>query len=179
MQSFTLYSCTWNAIVHVILMYLKSNRSLYTHVLEIQSFTLYSCTWNLIGSIYTVSGARTHTLLPLIIDRNVNLPRILQHLAVCDFFNSSITEWVWNRLIKALMSKDKHPDTSSRDSEDITELTESLRELQLPRYRRLSSNKEDTVATKAQWRQSTVNITSSFWVDRVKWTNKQWRHQRK
>jgi len=48
------------------------------------------------------------------------------------------------------MSKDKHPDTSSRDSEDITELTESLRELQLPRYRRLSSNKEDTVATKAQ-----------------------------
>lgn len=69
-------------------------------------------------------------------EKGAKLPRILEHLSVCDFTKTDMKDWIWSRLYDAV--------TASHHGEQFETSTDSLKEIIFP----FRSKARDTVVYK-------------------------------
>ncbi|XP_053372640.1 uncharacterized protein LOC123559858 [Mercenaria mercenaria] len=91
-------------------------------------------------------GARSKKLIPVIHEKNTQLPRILRFLPVCDFTKSEMVEWVWYRLFTAIIAP-VGPTTyfEQGDPSNPFEMSdESLKDIKFPSHRRLDEHEDSS-----------------------------------
>ncbi|XP_045207908.2 myeloid differentiation primary response protein MyD88-like [Mercenaria mercenaria] len=108
-------------------------------------------------------GARSKKLIPVIREKNTQLPRILRFLAVCDFTKSDMVEWVWDRLFTAIIAP-VGPTTYFEEEDpsnpfDMSD--ESLKDIKFPAHRRLDEHEDSSNHTHVQSRPGSRPIAVS------------------
>lgn len=90
-------------------------------------------------------GARSKKLIPILREKNIQMPRILRFLAVCDFTKSDMKDWVWDRLYAAIIApigpvtyfEPEDPYNPFQNEELL-----SLKDIQFPNHQRLSDTSD-------------------------------------
>jgi hypothetical protein len=117
-------------------------------------------------------GARSKKLIPILREKNIQIPRILRFLAVCDFTKSDMRDWVWDRLYAAIIAPDGpvtyfEPEDpyNSFQNEDCA----SLKDIRFPNYRGFGEKSEVELSqerepaqrevTTSEWNQSTSGLS--------------------
>ncbi|KAL4228751.1 Myeloid differentiation primary response protein MyD88 [Mactra antiquata] len=90
---------------HVISAYLIERRCKRVAIVMSKAFLHSSaCDFQVKFAHALAPGARSKRLIPIIREKNTQLPRILRFLAVCDFSKPDMVEWVWDRLYAAMLA---------------------------------------------------------------------------
>lgn len=77
-------------------------------------------------------AARCRRLIPVIRHKDTPVPQILHFMTTCDFTRTDLPDWVWKRLLNAIVADRGKTLPTGTDS-----LEESLKVIPFPTQRRL------------------------------------------